>query len=446
MPPITNPFMDQGRVDFLQARVNASQRKGLLSAWPRTDRELPVVELEVSWVKFSTLNHRTKAEQRREIVRAGQQNLFSGDPLGNTAQEAQLKILTLQAGFEDLKNDLAERGQREHAVITADGVLINGNRRAAALLSLFRVNNNLNCRYVRCLVLPADATPAEIIQLETELQVAQDFKEDYSWVNEALLIEELYNENSRDFDRVAAMMHRNVADIKEDYEKIQQVNQLVELSNGAWLHVDFEPNESAFDELAQHIKNKTDDEKSAVRSVYFLGTLAGVNYRDLRHLRRADCRSLVEAELNGDQQLAPVLNLASQPGQLQANADDSLLDSVLGANQETSKVTQVVNLLARLDRNSPVTLPDGTAADLADVRGQIARAVQKAADEAAEQKKDLTAVSAPIMRMESAIQNLERVRDTLSRARSLNGWNEERFESLLKGAKDLMDEIESTGT
>jgi hypothetical protein len=43
--------------------------------------------------------------------------------------------------------------------------------------------------------------------------------------------------------RLAAMLR----DITPDYEKIQQVNQLVDWSNGRRLHVDFEPNESASD-------------------------------------------------------------------------------------------------------------------------------------------------------------------------------------------------------
>ncbi|MDB6027099.1 MAG: hypothetical protein JWM68_3322, partial [Verrucomicrobiales bacterium] len=232
MPQPTNPFLDQGRASFLKARVNAAPRKGLLAAWPRVDRELPSVELDIDWVRFSTLNHRTKAEQFREVARTGLPNLFSGDPMGTAAQQAQYKILTSQSGFAQLKGDLAERKQQEPAVITAEGVLINGNRRAAALRSLLHEDNDLSGRYIRCLVLPEDATPGEIIRLEAELQVARDFKEAYSWVNQSLLIEELYNENGRNFDIVAAMMHRPVKDIITDFEKIQQVNQLVELSKG----------------------------------------------------------------------------------------------------------------------------------------------------------------------------------------------------------------------
>lgn len=441
MPEVTNPLMDQGRVSFLETRVNASQRKGLLPAWPRDDRELPVVELEVAWVKFSTLNHRTKAEQLREIARTGQPNLFSNDPLGTAAQDAQYRILAAQSGFDLLKKDLAERRQQEHAVITAEGVLINGNRRAAALRSLLNDDHNLDARYIRCMVLPADATPTEIIQLETELQVAKDFKEAYSWVNQALLIEELYNANGRDFDLVAAMMHRPVRDITSDYEKIQQVNQLVDLSSGRWLHVDFEPNESAFDELAQYIRNKNDDEKEAVRSVYFLGTLTGVNYRDLRNLRRADCRQLVEAELTGDPHIAPLLELAAASCNRPANQDDQLLESVLGQNSSTSKVSQVLDFLARQDRTVPVRFGDGSQADLQNVAAQVARAVEKAAAEAEEQRKDQATVTAPANRLQLAIQNIERARDVLDRARALPGWDEARFLSLVQTAQGLLEEL-----
>src|SRR5699024_11000532 len=128
--------------------------------------------------------------------------------LGELAQEEQYEILRNQEGFNDLKIDLAERKQREPAVVTSDGILINGNRRTAALRSLYLDDDNQSARYVKCLVLPEDATPAELLELETELQVARDFKEEYSWINEAFLIEELFDRLGKDFDKVANRMHR----------------------------------------------------------------------------------------------------------------------------------------------------------------------------------------------------------------------------------------------
>ena len=56
-----NPALDQERAEFLNAR--AVLGKVSLPAWPRQAKELSLVELEVDWVRFSTLNHRTRAEQ-----------------------------------------------------------------------------------------------------------------------------------------------------------------------------------------------------------------------------------------------------------------------------------------------------------------------------------------------------------------------------------------------
>jgi len=432
--------MDQERVDFLTEKMSASSKKGLLPAWPRTDKELHLVDIEVGWVRFSTLNHRTRAEQQRTIHKTGNVNLFTSDPMGQTAQKAQYEILCGQAAFDELKKDLKERGQQEHAVVTAEGVLINGNRRAAALRSLLHDDNNLNCRYVRCLVLPADSSSSEILLLETELQVAKDFKQEYSWVNQALLIEELYGSYGRDFSKVATLMHRKEKEIREDYEKIQQVNQLVALSQEKWLPVDFEPNESAFNELAKHIRNKNAEEREAVRSVYFLGTLAGVNYRDLRHLRREDAEKLVADELRGDEQLSEILELSTSHSEDDANKDE-LLESALGESNNVSEVRQVLEFVAGLDREQPVKLPSGSDVEVSDIYNQLGRAVNKAAEEAEEQRKDVNAVRAPIKRMERALDELTRARDSLATARTFSSWDEAKFSTMVVAVDSKLNEL-----
>ena len=235
-----NPSLDRDRVEFLAARQRIGEEH--VAAWPRHAKSLPLVEVDVSWVRFSTLNHRTRAEQRREIARAQRMDLFTSDPLGTEAQQAQYRILQHQNGFSDLRTDLHERGQQEPAILTADGVLINGNRRTAALRSLLLDDHDLTARYVRCLLLPEDATSDELVDLETELQVARDFREEYSWINESFLIEELYEREDRDWGRVAKRVHRTIGDVRAMYEKLQQVHQLVELSAGCRLHVDFDAN------------------------------------------------------------------------------------------------------------------------------------------------------------------------------------------------------------
>jgi hypothetical protein len=151
-----------------------------------------------------------------------------------------------------------------------------------------------------------------------------------AWVNEAMLIEELYDKAGRNFPHVARKMHRDEKDVRELYEKLQQLHQLVALSKGAKLHIDFIANESAFNELAQWIKNKTKPEQDSVRSTYFLGTLAGVNYRTLRHLRRTDAANLVYKEMIGDKALQPFLATVSATPSHGADPQDDPLNDLLG--------------------------------------------------------------------------------------------------------------------
>jgi hypothetical protein len=434
---LSNPVIDQERVAFLAARTPS--RKMLVPAWPRQIKELPMVEVEVNWVRFSTLNHRTKAEQLKAIHLANKPDLFSADPLGKAAQQAQYKILSSQAGFADLKIDLQERQQQEPAILTAEGVLINGNRRSAALRSLYNDDDHLAARYVQCLVLPEDALPDELVDLEAELQVAQTFKEDYSWVNEAMLIEELYEREHKDWPRVAKKMHRKPSDVKSLYEKLQQLHQLVALSKGARLHIDFNENESAFDELAKHIRGKQKLEAESVRATYFLGTLAGVNYRTLRHLQRPDAADMVLREIAADRALEPLLDTIA--ASTDASEADDPLDELLGEESKPGDLVGILGFLAAKDENEVIKFSSGTSASVRDIYSTIRSAVTSAANEAKEEDSDHSAVTAPIIRAENAIGELKRAVAAAPKARRFDEWNEKKLQEKVAELRELVDEL-----
>lgn len=434
-----NPFLDQERATLIQARAVLGHVQ--VPAWPRQDKELALIELEVDWVRFSTLNHRTRAEQLREIAKAGRNDLFSADPMGPTAQNAQYAILQSQEGFPELKEDLRSRGQQDPAIITADGVLINGNRRTAALRSLFTDDDVISAHYVKCLVLPADATPAELVDLETELQVARDFKQDYAWINEALLIEELYERENKDFNRVASRMHREVADVRSLHEKLQHVHQLVDLSKGARLHIDFRENESAFAELAKYIKNKTHAEQESVRSVYFLGTLAGVNYRKLRHLRRADASQLVSRELESDPSLTQLIKSIEDARPI---ADEDIFDDILGEGPSQSPLTDLLSFLAQKRPNDTVEVDGSDPVAAQSILETLRSAITAAADEAEEDQRDHTALTTPISRAEKAIAELNRAMIALPKARAFAEFDENEMALRIKQVRALVENYEQS--
>lgn len=437
-----NPVMDQERAELLATRAAKASRQ-LLPQWMRPEKELPVVNLPTDWVRFSTLNHRTRAEQMREREKQGVDDLFSGDPLGAAAQKAQFEILSSQEGFEELKQDLRERGQQEPAVVTAEGVLINGNRRSAALLDLWSNEHAPIARYVRAYVLPEDTTADELIDLETELQVAKDYREDYSWVNEALLIEEIFEASNKDWDRVATRMRLKPEKVRAQYEKLQQLHQLVAMSNGTRHHADFVGNESAFEELSKHVRDKQPEEAASVRSVYFLGTLSGVNYRDLRHLRRKDASEFVRAEFTLDPTLKSLFAVADKSSN---DTTDDLLDDVLGTTGTATgagDLTTVLSFLAQRKADEVVEMPDGAKVPVEQLLGSVRSAVNSAAKEASEDAKDAQAVVAPIVRLIEARDDIVRAGTALVKARAQNGWEEAEFKKKIEEVKAAIAHIES---
>ena len=440
-----NPVIDQERAIFLAAKTAMATKKKklqLLPQWPRRERELPVVELPIEWVRLSTLNHRTRAEQDREVYMSGNSKLFTDDPLGETAQAMQLQILSKQVGFDDLKNDLEEREQQELAVVTAEGILINGNRRAAALRQLWLNDDVKSARYIRAIVLPDDATQDELIDLETQLQVSKDYRENYSWVNEALLIEEIFQLSKKNWDKVAKRMGLSVIQVQEQYEKLQQLHQLVALSNGKKFHADFVDNNSAFRELAIHVKGKSPQESASVRSAYFLGTLAGTNYRDLRHLRRSDAVELVHEEFTKEPILQSLLTQVKDNGSERSN---DLLDKIFPEDNgsELQDLNPVLSFLAEQKPEEIVKLPSGDEVPVEQLLSAVKVAVDAAASEASESAKDEKAVLAPMKKLDLANENIVRANSALAKARAQKGWDERAFKEKIEKVRATLGQIET---
>lgn len=433
-----NPVLDQERAQYLRTRLDSStKRQRLLPAWPRPEKEFPEVSLEVMWVRLSTLNHRTKSEQMRVANEQNRPDLFTADPHGPEAQAHQYQILAGQEGFEDLKADLKKRGQREPAVVTAEGVLINGNRRTAALRSLYKDDDHGPSQYISCLVLPADASLPEIVDLETELQVAREFKEDYTWVNEALLIEEIFEREDKDWKKVAARMRQREPDVRARFETLQELHQLVALSDGALHLADFVPNESAFTELAKHVRGKPAAEAASVRAAYFLGTLSGVKYRTLRHLRRPDASARVRQELEEDLTLRTLLPPKEQQGE-----KPDILDDVLGSQQaqHADRLGPILGLVARHGKSREVEV-NGTMVGAADLKESIRQAVDVAAGDAQSDKLDEDALTAPIRHLESATKAIARVAKALPDARNVDGWVESEYDEQIALLKAELERL-----
>ena len=118
--------------------------------------------------------------------------------------------------------DLVENGQIRHGIVTTDGVIIDGNRRASLLSCAYRERNKHGwsaqnaerCLYFNSIILPEDATPRDIQQLETTYQMGEDDKLDYNPIEKYLKCQDL-KEVGFDEKQIAEMMDEFVADIRK---------------------------------------------------------------------------------------------------------------------------------------------------------------------------------------------------------------------------------------
>lgn len=112
--------------------------------------------------------------------------------------------------------------QRVYGIVTADGIIIDGNRRAMLLNKLFHQREALgysyreveHCQYFLSIILPDDATERDIQQLETTYQMGEDKKLDYNPIEKYLKCKELKRLGFLEED-IAGFMSERPAKIKE---------------------------------------------------------------------------------------------------------------------------------------------------------------------------------------------------------------------------------------
>ena len=175
------------RIEYIRKVLKAAQddinntQYHTIKNWRGKPLSRKQITVDADYLMYRLENSRTEIQQMAFVRNTPgmPKNLFD-DPESVKAQEAQELILNQinnTPANRDFFEDLKMRGQDDFAIITYDGYLVNGNRRTAAL-------KTLGTRYIDCIVLPEDTTPRDIYELEQELQISEDFREDYHWINE----------------------------------------------------------------------------------------------------------------------------------------------------------------------------------------------------------------------------------------------------------------------
>lgn len=117
---------------------------------------------------------------------------------------------------------LLKNGQQRYGIVTSDGRIVDGNRRAMLLNKLFHEREALgcsyeeveSCRFFLAIILPDDAEEKDIQKLETIYQMGEDDKLDYNPIEKYLKCKELNRLGFKNSD-IAEFMSEKESQIKE---------------------------------------------------------------------------------------------------------------------------------------------------------------------------------------------------------------------------------------
>lgn len=140
---------------------------------------------------------------------------------------------------QTMKN-LLENGQQKFGIVTSDGVIVDGNRRAMLLNRIWgnreeyqRQNRNVEeHRFFIAVILPEHADDKEVMRLETSYQMGEDEKLDYDPIQKYLKCKDL-REMNFDVVDIAGMM-------SEEKSKIEEWLKIMELMDSYLQHYGYD--------------------------------------------------------------------------------------------------------------------------------------------------------------------------------------------------------------
>jgi len=261
-------------------RTGKKKSHGSMELWYKNGRKsFPVFEINLEYLVYNQYNGRIAS-----LVKSYEKQ--EGVILDNTQPDhVELIKKFLWNSSKDsnktTKKDIEKKGQLKYGIVTKDGVIIDGNRRASILEEIASERKDKPV-YFLAVVLEEELneSPAEIMRLETTYQMGEDAKVDYNAIEKYLkckdLIEAEFNE-----DQIGKMMSETETKIKEYLSILSLMEEYLDKINCSGIYTRLDKTEGAFVDVNNYldrykggrskiIKWKYDDsDVSDLKLIYF---------------------------------------------------------------------------------------------------------------------------------------------------------------------------------
>lgn len=366
------------RAATIASKVVATTDKREFFGFRNRRHELHLIQVPIGLPVYRMENFRTFTDQRDYIATEGKpSNYFSAGQESEEVQQAQHQLLYRLAlkGKTDsvvpVSDVLEVEGQRQPLLITAGGVVVNGNRRLAALRELYGQGSKFtHFSHIDVLVLPADATTEEIVDIEANLQAVPETKLDYDWIGEAQLINRLVNLGRSPKD-VADQLRRKEKDIKYAIQTLAEADLYLKEAPGTegnYREIR-EDAEQLFGDLPKLLEGKSEQMKEASRIIAWTLYQNKERLEGRLYAYNAAIGGLADAVLDRVADELGIATEAAADGSTDDSADDFAID--IGDEPQVTSFAGVLAVLKASDNDAAVeALIEAAQAEIQIDKGQ----------------------------------------------------------------------------
>jgi hypothetical protein len=208
-----------------------SSRKQRFYEYRNTPEDLPIVRIPINMPVYRVANYRTSLYQMRWVKeKAIDRSFFTTGEENESVQRIQHSFLWDLAQNEkksiaSIIEILKSEGQRIPLLVTATGVVVNGNRRMAAMRELLALNPQdfPHFSHVDCMVLPYETTEDDLKEIEVRLQMTPETRMPYDWIGECIAIKDL-REREKSFETIGNWMRLDPSKVKNKLLVLNEID------------------------------------------------------------------------------------------------------------------------------------------------------------------------------------------------------------------------------
>ena len=321
--------------------------------------DLAVIGVPLDLPVYRMANYRTRTRQRAYIHTHNKPaSYFLNGEEDTGAQRAQHELLVELANRGSGESIISivrkfeqDQRQTEALLLTHDGVVVNGNRRLAAMRELYAQDSDVyrSFEYVQSLILPESVTASELRKIEVQLQMQQETKLPYDWTDECIAVRDLSTGGMTKQEIMRLMRLEKEADVQAMIDRVSEAEMyLTEYLGNPDAFDAIDDKKQLFTELQRALDKKTDvGEKELARKLCYVIT---------KHSREFDTRAYDVKVAFGSKtkkiadRLAERLEIKLPDVPDQTGGDD---DDVFGGEGEVSPVAmRYAPLAAALSKKS----------------------------------------------------------------------------------------------